>query len=145
MRKLLSLRNAAIGGAVVMGLLLGATTVIAETTNTLNITEVYTATRVSRGVPETRTTTFERNSGFIYCFVRIENPSGNGNELLVAFEPATGEPTSAVRGIRLRIPPRYRYRTVARTGSNMAAGQHRCVVRSRTGEVLQHTNFQVTE
>jgi hypothetical protein len=110
-----------------------------------SITEVYTATKVSRGVPETKTTTFQRNKGFIYCFVVIDNPSGNGNEILVGFEEAEGQPTKAFRGTKLRIPARYKHRTVARTGSNMPAGQYRCVVRSRTGEVLETTDFQVTE
>ncbi len=123
-----------------------AATAVAETASrTLNITEVYMATRANRNVDEVRTTTFERNSGWIFCFIRMENPSGGGNEILVSFEPDEGEPGPAVRGIRLRVPARYRYRSVARTGSTMPAGNHRCVVRDREGAVLSHTPFQVTE
>lgn len=131
----------------VIGLcLLVAGVALAETASrAMTITEVYTAARPSRGVEETKTTTFERNKGYIFCYVRIDNPSGNGNEIYVAFEEDSGTPTNGAKGIKLRVPPRYRYRTVARTGSNMPAGSYNCVVRSREGEVLEHTGFQVTE
>lgn len=133
-------------GVVAAALVLVAGYALAETTSqAFTITEVYTATRESRGVPETKTSTFQRNKGFVFCFVRIDNPSGNGNEILVAFEEAAGQPAKAYRGTKLRIPARYKHRTVARTGTNMPAGQYRCVVRSREGEVLDSTDFQITE
>ena len=77
--------------------------------------------------------------------MRVDNPSGDGNEIYVSFEEASGTPTVGARGIKLRIPPRYSYKTVARTGSQMEAGQYRCVVRARTGEVLDQTDFTITE
>ena len=130
--------------AVVLILGLAATAIAETASRALQITEVTTATRV-QGREIDAATSFERNGGFIFCVVRLENPSGGGNAIYVSFEPATGEPTAGVRGIELRIPARYRYRTVARTGSTMAAGPYRCVVRDREGVVLSHTDFTVTE
>jgi hypothetical protein len=124
----------------------GAATAVAETASqALTITEVFMAAQAAANAPEERTTSFRRDSGFVFCIVRLENPSRGGNELIVTFEPAAGEPGPSTRGIRLRIPPIQRYRTMARTGSLMAPGAYRCVVRDREGAVLSQTPFQITE
>lgn len=139
-------RRLVLGLMAALILAAGATVVAETAAGGLTITEIVMASSMREGVPETTTTSFSRSQGWIYCFMRLENPSGGGNEILVSFEPATGgEPTVQVTGTRLRIPARRRYRTVARTGSDMPVGQYRCVVRDREGAVLRHTPFEITE
>jgi hypothetical protein len=120
-----------------------AATALAETAGALTVTEIATARVMVNGVPEAPVTTFT-TSDRIYCFMRVENRTGAETAVLVSFERAEGEAAPGTGGMRLSIPASPRYRTFARTGGNRPAGQYRCVVRSEAGDVLETSDFEVT-
>ena len=74
---------------------LGATALAETAARSLNITEIATASQLEGGVPTSTVDSFQRNRGWIYCFMRLENPTRQEGSVYVAFEPATsGEPSS---------------------------------------------------
>jgi hypothetical protein len=134
-------------GLVIAVVIAAAATVVAETgPGGITITEIAMASSMLNGVPETTATSFPRTGGWIYCFVRLENPSAAETSILVSFERATsGDPAAGATGTPLAVPARPRYRTFARTGSHKPAGSYRCVVRDSAGSVLESTPFEITE
>lgn len=111
----------------------------------LEVTEILLGTELEAGVPTSPSTSFSRSDSRIYCMVRLANRTGAEGAIRIAFEQADGEPEAAARGHRYEFPARTRYRTVARTGTQRAAGSYRCVVRTDEGAVLSHQNFELAE
>ena len=113
--------------------------------DTLAVTEIILGSELENGVPTTPSTSFARNSGAVYCMVRLTNPSRAEGAVRISFERAEGEPATRQSGRTLTIPARPRYRTVARSGTARAAGTYRCVVRAEDGSVLSHADYTITE
>jgi hypothetical protein len=118
---------------------------IAYAQDQLTVTEIVLGSTLDRGVPTPAATSFHRASGPIFCMARISNPGRTATAVHIGFERAAGEPSARVGGNRLEIPAQPRYRTVGRTGSSLAAGTYRCVVRAEDGTVLNHANFKITK
>ena len=128
--------------AVGLGL---ASIALAQEAAPVEVTEIVLGSQLENGVPTTPATQFSRSDGAVYCVVRLTNRSGAEGAVRVSFERAEGEPASRAGGLRLEFPARPRYRTVARTTTQRAAGSYRCVVRTDEGEVLSHADFTLTE
>jgi hypothetical protein len=113
----------------------------------LRVTEIATARGYAAATGATDpTTSFRRTDGRVFVIIRLENPTGAEQDVTVAFERADGTPAAGARGgVTLHVPASRRYRTVARTSTNRAAGRWRAVVRNSAGEVLQSVEFDITE
>jgi hypothetical protein len=122
-----------------------ASAAFAQEAGDLSVTEVVVGSSVEAGVVAP-STSFTRNSGAIYCMVRLTNPAGTEGTIRLNVEAASGEPAARpATGQSLDYPASRRYRTVARFSSNRAAGPHRCVARTEEGAVLSHLDFTITE
>ena len=145
MKKRIRVGHLLCAALLVAGVAIG-TTAIAETAATeLTVSELSLASSLADGVPETTATSFERAPQWIYCFMRLDNPTREETSVRVTFEPAEGEVARAGGGTRLSVPARAHHRTVARTSANRPAGSYRCVVRDDGGNALRHADFRITE
>lgn len=108
----------------------------------LEVSEVILSRGLDRGEPVEPGTTFRRSDGRIYATIHLRNPERLSTDIRVAFERAAGRRSSG--GIELDVPPRVRYRTVARTGTRRAAGRYRCVV-YRGEEILHSVEFELVD
>ncbi|MFK7987495.1 MAG: hypothetical protein AB8I08_15855 [Sandaracinaceae bacterium] len=113
--------------------------------DTLSVREIMLGSQLEAGVPTAQEDSFARNSGAVYCVVRLNNPGAQETAVRIAFERAEGEPANRPAGHRLTVPARRRYRTLARSGTARAPGSYRCVVRDDEGTVLSSANYTITE
>jgi len=112
-------------------------------TDELEVTEIVLSKALDSGRPVDPGTSFRRSDGRIYATIRVSNPRREETSIRVAWESAEGPASSG--GIELDIPPRIRYRTVARTGTRRPAGRYRCVVYSADDTELGRVEFELVE
>ncbi len=107
----------------------------------LRVREVQIGTSLERGLVTDPQTSIARDAGRIFAVIRLDNPSREETTIRVAIERVDGPRRG---GFSLDVPPRRRYRTVARFGSSHPPGRYRIVIRTAEGVELESVELTIT-
>ncbi len=108
----------------------------------LDVVSITLAKGIEDGHAVEEGTSFSTSDGRIFAIIRLSNPSRVETQIRVSWER---EGASGGRGMALDVPASFRWRTVARIGTNRPAGRYRCVVRTEDGTELESVDFTLTE
>ncbi len=94
------------------------------------------------GEPVDETTSFARSDGRIYVRIHLTNPSRVESTIRVRIVNGEGR---GAGGVTLDIPARPEYRSLARFGTQRAAGSYRVLIEDSEGNEISSTPLTVTE